>query len=158
MSEALKFNPCVHADAPEWVQRPQTRHLFGPVAQELSALLKESYVEDSDTFQFDCSPESCCGDSRWFHGLRWGRGLARLCLSPCSWALTGTCFPCLVDFTALRPPGRLLQWHCGVRVSSNRKLVGLLSAIPANIRISDRYIVKHDRVSFDVLIDQELQL
>lgn len=51
VSEALKFNPCVHADAPEWVQRPQTRHLFGPVAQELSALLKESYVEDSDTFR-----------------------------------------------------------------------------------------------------------
>uniref|UniRef100_A0A8C5KWU4 Glycylpeptide N-tetradecanoyltransferase n=1 Tax=Jaculus jaculus TaxID=51337 RepID=A0A8C5KWU4_JACJA len=38
---------------------------------------------------------------------------------------------------ALRPPGWLLQWHCGVRVSSNRKLVGFISAIPANIRIYD---------------------
>nr|KAF6431950.1 N-myristoyltransferase 2 [Rousettus aegyptiacus] len=38
---------------------------------------------------------------------------------------------------ALRPPGWRLQWHCGVRVSSNRKLVGFISAIPANIRIYD---------------------
>ncbi|XP_054670887.1 glycylpeptide N-tetradecanoyltransferase 2 isoform X2 [Grus americana] len=40
---------------------------------------------------------------------------------------------------ALRPPGWLPQWHCGVRVSSNKKLVGFISAIPANIRIYDRY-------------------
>ncbi|XP_069846521.1 glycylpeptide N-tetradecanoyltransferase 2 isoform X1 [Dipodomys merriami] len=38
---------------------------------------------------------------------------------------------------ALRPPGWLMQWHCGVRVSSNKKLVGFISAIPANIRIYD---------------------
>ncbi|XP_036763938.1 glycylpeptide N-tetradecanoyltransferase 2 isoform X2 [Manis pentadactyla] len=38
---------------------------------------------------------------------------------------------------ALRPPGWFLQWHCGVRVSSNKKLVGFISAIPANIRIYD---------------------
>uniref|UniRef100_A0A8C2KXX8 Glycylpeptide N-tetradecanoyltransferase n=1 Tax=Cyprinus carpio TaxID=7962 RepID=A0A8C2KXX8_CYPCA len=36
---------------------------------------------------------------------------------------------------ALRPPGWLPQWHCGVRVDSNHKLVGFISAIPANIRI-----------------------
>ncbi|TKS82043.1 Glycylpeptide N-tetradecanoyltransferase 2 [Collichthys lucidus] len=36
---------------------------------------------------------------------------------------------------ALRPPGWLPQWHCGVRVSSNKKLVGFISAIPADIRI-----------------------
>ncbi|ELK16938.1 Glycylpeptide N-tetradecanoyltransferase 2 [Pteropus alecto] len=46
-------------------------------------------------------------------------------------------FLAYVDFRALRPPGWLLQWHCGVRVSSNRKLVGFISAIPANIRIYD---------------------
>ncbi|XP_067418379.1 glycylpeptide N-tetradecanoyltransferase 2 isoform X3 [Emydura macquarii macquarii] len=40
---------------------------------------------------------------------------------------------------ALRPPGWLPQWHCGVRVSSNKKLVGFISAIPAHIRIYDRY-------------------
>ncbi|XP_061771617.1 glycylpeptide N-tetradecanoyltransferase 2 [Nerophis ophidion] len=38
---------------------------------------------------------------------------------------------------ALRPPGWLPQWHCGVRVSSNKKLVGFISAIPAEIRIYD---------------------
>ncbi|XP_043911055.1 glycylpeptide N-tetradecanoyltransferase 1 [Protopterus annectens] len=38
---------------------------------------------------------------------------------------------------ALRPPGWLRQWHCGVRVISNKKLVGFISAIPANIRIYD---------------------
>ncbi|XP_055511660.1 glycylpeptide N-tetradecanoyltransferase 2 isoform X2 [Leucoraja erinacea] len=40
---------------------------------------------------------------------------------------------------ALRPPGWLPQWHCGVRVSSNRKLVGFISAIPANVRIYEMY-------------------
>uniref|UniRef100_A0A3Q2VD60 Glycylpeptide N-tetradecanoyltransferase n=1 Tax=Haplochromis burtoni TaxID=8153 RepID=A0A3Q2VD60_HAPBU len=38
---------------------------------------------------------------------------------------------------ALRPPGWLPQWHCGVRVSSNKKLVGFISAIPADIRVYD---------------------
>ncbi|XP_070339484.1 glycylpeptide N-tetradecanoyltransferase 1 isoform X2 [Equus asinus] len=38
---------------------------------------------------------------------------------------------------ALRPPGWLPQWHCGVRVVSSRKLVGFISAIPANIHIYD---------------------
>uniref|UniRef100_I3IWU4 Glycylpeptide N-tetradecanoyltransferase n=1 Tax=Oreochromis niloticus TaxID=8128 RepID=I3IWU4_ORENI len=38
---------------------------------------------------------------------------------------------------ALRPPGWLPQWHCGVRVNSNQKLVGFISAIPATIHIYD---------------------
>uniref|UniRef100_A0A8C7DJJ3 Glycylpeptide N-tetradecanoyltransferase n=1 Tax=Oncorhynchus kisutch TaxID=8019 RepID=A0A8C7DJJ3_ONCKI len=38
---------------------------------------------------------------------------------------------------ALRPPGWLPQWHCGVRVSSNKKLVGFISAIPADIHVYD---------------------
>ncbi|KAI8492077.1 glycylpeptide N-tetradecanoyltransferase [Branchiostoma belcheri] len=38
---------------------------------------------------------------------------------------------------ALKPPGWLLQWHCGVRVVSNKKLVGFISAVPAAIRIKD---------------------
>ncbi|KAH0512156.1 Glycylpeptide N-tetradecanoyltransferase 1 [Microtus ochrogaster] len=40
---------------------------------------------------------------------------------------------------ALRPPGWLPQWHCGVRVVSSRKLVGFISAIPANIHIYDTW-------------------
>lgn len=39
---------------------------------------------------------------------------------------------------ALTPPGWLPQWHCGVRVSSNKKLVGFISAIPAKIKIYDK--------------------
>ncbi|KAG9337603.1 hypothetical protein JZ751_028455 [Albula glossodonta] len=42
---------------------------------------------------------------------------------------------------ALRPPGWLPQWHCGVRVNSNQKLVGFISAIPANIRIYDMSVL-----------------
>uniref|UniRef100_A0A8C4QI13 Glycylpeptide N-tetradecanoyltransferase n=1 Tax=Eptatretus burgeri TaxID=7764 RepID=A0A8C4QI13_EPTBU len=41
---------------------------------------------------------------------------------------------------ALRPPGWHLQWHCGVRVLSNRKLVGFISAIPARISIYNSII------------------
>ncbi|XP_014673869.1 PREDICTED: glycylpeptide N-tetradecanoyltransferase 1-like [Priapulus caudatus] len=38
---------------------------------------------------------------------------------------------------ALQPPGWLKQWHCGVRVAKSGKLVGFISAVPANIRIYD---------------------
>lgn len=38
---------------------------------------------------------------------------------------------------ALYPPGWKKQWHCGVRVSTNRKLVGFISAVPALVRIKD---------------------
>ncbi|MFT7814729.1 glycylpeptide N-tetradecanoyltransferase 1-like isoform X2 [Arapaima gigas] len=36
---------------------------------------------------------------------------------------------------ALRPPGWLPQWHCGVRVASNRKLVGFIGATPLHVRV-----------------------
>ncbi|XP_046846253.1 glycylpeptide N-tetradecanoyltransferase 2-like [Xenia sp. Carnegie-2017] len=36
---------------------------------------------------------------------------------------------------ALKPPEWKKQWHCGVRVSSNKKLVGFISAVPATINI-----------------------
>ncbi|XP_006824917.1 glycylpeptide N-tetradecanoyltransferase 2-like isoform X2 [Saccoglossus kowalevskii] len=38
---------------------------------------------------------------------------------------------------ALLPPGSLPFWHCGVRVVSNKKLVGFISAIPAKIKVYD---------------------
>lgn len=41
---------------------------------------------------------------------------------------------------ALRPPGWKMQWHCGVRVVSNNKLVGFISAVPANIKIYEKYV------------------
>ncbi|GAB6030536.1 Glycylpeptide N-tetradecanoyltransferase 2 [Chamberlinius hualienensis] len=39
---------------------------------------------------------------------------------------------------ALKPPGWLLQWHVGVRVSKSGKLVGFISAVPAKIRVYDK--------------------
>ncbi|XP_017548671.1 glycylpeptide N-tetradecanoyltransferase 1b isoform X3 [Pygocentrus nattereri] len=38
---------------------------------------------------------------------------------------------------ALCPPGWQREWHCGVRVNSNRKLVGFIGAIPATVQIYD---------------------
>ncbi|KAJ3341085.1 glycylpeptide N-tetradecanoyltransferase [Gonapodya sp. JEL0774] len=35
---------------------------------------------------------------------------------------------------ALKPPGWLPQWHVGVRVAANKKLVAFISAIPARVR------------------------
>ncbi|XP_030255244.1 glycylpeptide N-tetradecanoyltransferase 1-like isoform X2 [Sparus aurata] len=36
---------------------------------------------------------------------------------------------------ALQPPKWLAQWHCGVRVDTNNKLVGFIAAVPADVRI-----------------------
>jgi len=39
---------------------------------------------------------------------------------------------------ALKPPGYLKEWHCGVRVSKSNKLVGFISAVPAHIRMYEK--------------------
>ncbi|KAM4524064.1 glycylpeptide N-tetradecanoyltransferase 2-like isoform 1-T1 [Odontesthes bonariensis] len=36
---------------------------------------------------------------------------------------------------ALQPPPWLFQWNCGVRVDSNKKLVGFIAAVPVDVRI-----------------------
>jgi hypothetical protein len=36
---------------------------------------------------------------------------------------------------ALTPPDFLVEWHVGVRTSSNNKLVALITAVPADIRV-----------------------
>jgi glycylpeptide N-tetradecanoyltransferase len=41
---------------------------------------------------------------------------------------------------ALKPPGFRREWHLGVRVSKNKKLVGFISAIPAVIKVEDKFI------------------
>jgi len=38
---------------------------------------------------------------------------------------------------ALQPPGWIKEWHCGVRVTKNSKLIGFISAVPAHIKIYD---------------------
>jgi glycylpeptide N-tetradecanoyltransferase len=40
---------------------------------------------------------------------------------------------------ALKPPGWQKEWHCGVRVAKSNKLVGFISAIPAKIKVYDKY-------------------
>ena len=44
----------------------------------------------------------------------------------------------IVSCRALKPPEWKPQWHCAVRVSTNKKLVGFISAIPAHIRVYDQ--------------------
>ncbi|KAJ8686579.1 hypothetical protein QAD02_022373 [Eretmocerus hayati] len=39
---------------------------------------------------------------------------------------------------ALQPPGWRKEWHCGVRVTKNSRLVGFISAIPATLKIYDK--------------------
>lgn len=41
---------------------------------------------------------------------------------------------------ALQPPGWRPDWHVGVRVRTNRKLVGFISAIPASVRVRDKRV------------------
>jgi len=49
---------------------------------------------------------------------------------------------------ALCPPGWKSQWHCCVRVATNKKLVGFISAIPARVRI---YTKEVDMVEINFL-------
>ncbi|CAH3157078.1 unnamed protein product, partial [Porites evermanni] len=44
-------------------------------------------------------------------------------------------------YMALKPPGWKSEWHCGVRVASNKKLVGFISAIPAHIRVYEQTVL-----------------
>ncbi|TBU35738.1 N-myristoyl transferase [Dichomitus squalens] len=41
---------------------------------------------------------------------------------------------------ALKPPGYHKEWHVGVRVSSSRKLVAFISAVPVQIRVRDHVL------------------
>lgn len=41
---------------------------------------------------------------------------------------------------ALQPPGYLDEWHLGVRTTNNNKLVGFITAIPADISIHERVV------------------
>lgn len=40
----------------------------------------------------------------------------------------------------LQSPEWLSQWHCGVRVNSNKKLVGFIAAVPASVQVYDKEI------------------
>lgn len=45
---------------------------------------------------------------------------------------------------ALLPPGWKQSWHAAVRVKSNQKLVGFISAIPATLQVKKRYVELKD--------------
>lgn len=55
----------------------------------------------------------------------------------CRALFTRLLYVCLFVYRALKPPEWKKQWHCAVRVSSNKKLVGFISAVPATINIFD---------------------
>lgn len=57
---------------------------------------------------------------------------------------------------ALQPPNWLPQWHVGVRVESNKKLVSFIAAVPAEVCIYEtwvarRYVCKTMRCVKDLL-------
>jgi len=39
---------------------------------------------------------------------------------------------------ALQPPGWEKDWHCGVRVTKSKKLIGFISAVPAHIKVYEK--------------------
>lgn len=41
---------------------------------------------------------------------------------------------------ALKPPGFRREWHLGVRVKANKKLVGYITAVPAHLRVEGKII------------------
>ncbi|KAF4603821.1 glycylpeptide N-tetradecanoyltransferase [Pleurotus pulmonarius] len=42
---------------------------------------------------------------------------------------------------ALKPPGYFKEWHVGVRVASNKKLVAFISGVPISLRVRDKIIL-----------------
>lgn len=51
------------------------------------------------------------------------------------------CMTSLYSFRALQPPGYFKDWHVGVRVASNKRLVAFIGAIPITLRIRDKSVV-----------------
>ncbi|EGG14860.1 glycylpeptide N-tetradecanoyltransferase [Cavenderia fasciculata] len=49
---------------------------------------------------------------------------------------------------ALQPPGYLKQWHIGVRVKDNKKMVGFISAIPATVVVDKTENIKMVEINF----------
>lgn len=41
---------------------------------------------------------------------------------------------------ALKPPGYHQEWHIGVRVKSNNKLVAFISGVPISLRVRGKYV------------------
>jgi hypothetical protein len=58
--------------------------------------------------------------------------------SSCSGMLITISLSSVADFPSNRafmPPGWKREWHIGVRVSSNKKLVAFISGVPIHLRV-----------------------
>jgi glycylpeptide N-tetradecanoyltransferase len=42
---------------------------------------------------------------------------------------------------ALTPPGYHKEWHVGVRVTSNKKLVAFITGIPVDCKVYDKFVI-----------------
>lgn len=88
--------------------------------------MTENYVEDDDNmFRFDYSREFL----KWYLTLY---GIGYICI-----------FVIFILFSferALQPPGWLKNWHVGVRVTKNKKLVGFISAVPAFMKVYEKNV------------------
>ncbi|KAI8899171.1 hypothetical protein BC833DRAFT_525018 [Globomyces pollinis-pini] len=83
--------------------------------KDVYKLLTENYVEDDNAvFRFDYSPEFL----KWYGNK-------------------------IDDDRALQPPGWKRDWHLGVRVAENKKLVGFIGGIPIDMKIYDL----HDNIA-----------
>lgn len=82
--------------------------------KEVHELLSANYVEDDDAaFRFQYSAEFLEWFANPFHTLNHVNPAIR----------------------ALKPPGYHPEWHIGVRVASNKKLVAFISGVPITIRV-----------------------
>ncbi|GJJ12605.1 hypothetical protein Clacol_006848 [Clathrus columnatus] len=93
--------------------------------KEVYELLSANYVEDDDAaFRFQYSAEF----------LDW-------------YALSAD----ILALRALKPPGYHREWHVGVRVVSNKKLVAFISGVPITIRVRKQYY--HRAINIPKLVD-----
>jgi hypothetical protein len=64
-------------------------------------------------------------------------------LSSCNGILFLVLWISITDFMLLRalmPPGYHKEWHIGVRVSSNKKLVAFISGVPLTLRVREQCV------------------
>ena len=72
---------------------------------------------------------------------------------PCMFSQIHVADNVILFLRALQPPNWLAQWHCGVRVDSNKKLVGFIAALPADVRIYETWVA-HEYMQRNVKYEQ----
>ena len=114
-----------------WTRQSHTRYassLFSSQIKEAYELLSANYVEDDQAaFRFQYTAEFLEWYAMSFH----------------SYAIIVPSFFFLLLLRALKPPGWHKEWHIGVRVSSNRKLVAFISGVPIRLRVRKKWDFLH---------------